>query len=674
VSGPEGSSTQEKGPGAADRPDSSGGSGVGFFEYSQPVSDATTWVPLARKWRPRTFKDVVGQEEIVRALTNAVTADRLAHAYLFSGPRGVGKTTTARLLAAAINCNTSDRPTATPCGTCASCLEVFEGRSMDTLEIDGATHGKVDQARDLIEVVSYAPSRDRRKVFIIDEVHAISSAAFQALLKTLEEPPAHAVFILATTERHKIPATILSRCQRFDFRRLTDDEVADRLADVAGREGFAVVESASAAKKGAPFVEHAALGALAAASTGSLRDGLSLFDQAVARSGGSVTAGDVAALLGAPDRTALVALLASVLSSDRVGVLVGCAELEAAGADARATLHDLTALVRGAVRLAADPAAPPPPGLSEDGALRLVEFARVTPYATLLRLLSLLSESDGTLRRSDVPALAFEVLLLRLAELPRLVGIEEFLSGKTPVPSAVPAQDGAGGARAGGGGGFSSKVSDAAARTGKLVRASDDPASGSEPNYPSKKSSDIAAAPARHAAAGRSPSPSEAEKSSSSDDTPRFVGLTPLEIIPEPLATPDPTGAFRAAVEKRHAQLGAVLEDTSITLEGKVVRIVLDPPSVVVEKRLAEPAVAKILEEAAVLVVGRGGRAVVESATPPGGDLTAAAAAADPAALEKEHLRHKVATDERVKKMMDLFGGEIADIKRDDGASRPKGR
>jgi DNA polymerase-3 subunit gamma/tau len=427
------------------------------------VTDAN-WVPLARKWRPRTFKDVVGQEEIVRALTNAVTADRLAHAYLFSGPRGVGKTTTARLLAAAINCNNSDRPTATPCGTCASCLEVLEGRSIDTLEIDGATHGKVDQARDLIEIVSYAPSRDRRKVFIIDEVHAISSAAFQALLKTLEEPPAHAVFILATTERHKIPATILSRCQRFDFRRLTDDEVADRLADVAGREGFAVVESTSAAAKGKPFVERPALGALAAAATGSLRDGLSLFDQAAARSGGSVTAADVAALLGAPDRTALVALLASVLSGDRVGVLKGCAELDAAGAEPRSTLHDLTALVRGAVRLAADPKATPPPGLSEDGAEELAGFARVTPYQTLLRLLTLLSESDGTLRRSDVPALAFEVLLLRLAELPRLVGIEEFLSGRTPVPSLPPAPGGAGGAGAASGGGFSSKVNGAAER------------------------------------------------------------------------------------------------------------------------------------------------------------------------------------------------------------------
>jgi len=611
-------------------------SAAAFSSTVRVVSDSPAYVPLARKWRPRTFADVVGQEEIVRALTNAVTADRLAHAYLFSGPRGVGKTTTARLLAAAINCNTSDHPTATPCGTCASCLEVLEGRSLDTLEIDGATHGKVDQARDLIEIVSYAPSRDRRKVFIIDEVHAISSAAFQALLKTLEEPPSHAVFILATTERHKIPATILSRCQRFDFRRLTDDEVAGRLADIAGREGFDIVDEGREAKGKKPVVERAALTALAAAATGSLRDGLSLFDQAAARSGSGVTSADVAALLGAPDRTALVTLLGAVLASDRVAVFKGCAELEAAGAEPRATLHDLTALVRGAVRLAADPKAPPPTGLSEEGAGRIRDFARTTPYATLLRLLTLLSESDGTLRRSDVPALAFEVLLLRLAELPRLVPIEEFLSGRTPVPPGA------------------------------------SPAPAPAPSSASKKSS--AASPVETSLESHRGHGARSEAKDSSSDVPRFVGLTPLEIIADPVETPDPAGAFRAAVEKKHSQLGAVLEDASIRLDGKTVWISLDPPSVVTERRLAEPAMAKVLEEAAVAVFGRGARVAVESVSPPAGDLTAAAANADPQTLEREHLKMKVATDERVKRMMDLFGGEIADVKRDGGPDRAKGR
>lgn len=593
----------------------------------------TPFVPLARKWRPRSFADVVGQEEIVRALTNAVSQERLAHAYLFSGPRGVGKTTSARLLAAAINCHSSDRPTPNPCGTCASCQEVLEGRSLDTLEIDGATHGKVDQARELIEIVSFAPARDRRKVFIIDEVHAISSAAFQALLKTLEEPPSHAVFILATTERHKIPATILSRCQRFDFRRLTDIEVADRLADVAQREGLAVGDDP--APSGTTRIERAALLALGSAATGSLRDGLSLFEQVVSRSEAVVTAADVASLLGAPDRTVLAALLASVLSGDRAAVLAGAEKLESAGSDPRATLRDLTALVRGTVRLSADPSSPPPSGLSEEGIARVVEFSRLTPYPTLLRLLTILTESDGTLRRSDVPALALEVLLLRLTELPNLVPIEEILAGRVSTPGA------AAGLPAGGG---------SAPSRARSAAASPAPASVSPSRSP---------APA--------PAPRRAALAKDDDETPRFVGLTPLSIEPDPLPSPDPAAAFREQVERRNSALAAALEESMIRLEGKTVHILLDPPNPVLERRLAEPLVRKSLEEAAAAVEGRGASIVVEGAIPSGGDLAAAAAAADPKELEKENLRKRAASDERVQKVLDLLGGQIVDVRKDEG-------
>jgi DNA polymerase-3 subunit gamma/tau len=581
------------------------------------MSDA--YVPLARKWRPRTFVDVVGQEEIVRALTNSLTNDRLAHAYLFSGPRGVGKTTSARLLAAAINCHVEKRPTPDPCGECVSCLEVLEGRSIDAMEIDGATHGKVDQARDLIEVVSYAPVRDRRKVFIIDEVHAISSAAFQALLKTLEEPPSHAVFILATTERHKIPATILSRCQRFDFRRLTDGEVADRLEEIARREGYGIGDLGPA-RAGAPHVDRAALATLAAAATGSLRDGLSLLDQAVAQSGGRVTVGTVERLLGAPDRSALVALLASILSGSRADVLSGCARLEVSGADPRATLHDLTALVRGAVRLAADPGAALPAGLSEEAARQVGEFSRTTPYETLLRFLALLSESDGTLRRSDAPALAFEVLLLRLAELPRLVPLEELLSGRVPLPVAAP-------------------------------RA---PAAAPAP----------APAPARTAP---QPAASAAPSRAPSEEAPRFVGLTPLSIETEYETGTDPAAAFRAAVEKRNMALGASLDNVSVRVAGRAVALVLDPPDASLERRLAEPGVLRTLEEAAVASLGRGATVSLEAAMPAAGDLSAEAAAADPKTLEKQHLRKKAEDDEKFRRALDLFGGEIAEVRKDEG-------
>ena len=582
-----------------------------------------TFVPLARKWRPRTFTDVVGQPEIVRALTNALTQDRMAHAYLFSGPRGVGKTTSARLLAAGINCRTASGPTPSPCGTCESCVEVLEGRSIDALEIDGATHGKVDQARDLIEIVGYAPVRDRRKVFIIDEVHAISAAAFQALLKTLEEPPSHAVFILATTERHKIPATILSRCQRFDFRRLTDSEVADRLAEIAHREGYAV----DAVEKPAPWVEPAALAALAAAATGSLRDGLSLLDQAVAQTGGRVTAGDVALLLGSPDRTSLVALLVAILAGDRSAVLRGAAELEAAGSDPRATAHDLTALVRGAVRFSADPSAPTVAGISEEGAATLREMAQTTPYSTLLRTLTLLSEAEGMLRRSDVPSLALEVLFLRLAELPGLVSIEEILSSGAALP--LPA----------------ARVSAPPPAAPAATRKAAVPAA--EPRV-------------RPVAPEPRPAPAAVE-------APRFVGLTPLEVAePEPAAVADSVAAFREAVDKRHSNLGAALEDVSVSIDGRTVRLVLDPPSPPLARRLGEPAMKKVLDEAALAVLGPKALVTIESAEPAGGDLTAAAAAADSGTVERENLRNRATSDERVRKILDLFDGEIAEVKPDE--------
>ena len=497
-------------------------------------------------------------------------------------------------------------------------------RSIDALEIDGATHGKVDQARDLIEIVGYAPVRDRRKVFIIDEVHAISAAAFQALLKTLEEPPSHAVFILATTERHKIPATILSRCQRFDFRRLTDAEVADRLAEIAHREGYAV----DAAEKPAPWVEPAALAALAAAATGSLRDGLSLLDQAVAQTSGRVTAADVALLLGSPDRTALVSLLAAVLAGDRAAVLRGAAELEAAGSDPRATTHDLTALVRGAVRFAADPSAPGVAGISEDGSATLRDMARTTPYSTLLRILTLLSEAEGMLRRSDVPALALEVLLLRLAELPGLIPIEEILASGASLP--LPA------ARAAG------------------------PAPVASP-VPAPRPASPPVEPLRRTLA---PEPRPAPASS---ETPRFVGLTPLEVAePEPETVADSVNAFREAVDKRNSNLGAALEDVSVSIDGKTVRLVLDPPSPPLARRLGEPAMKKALDEAAIAILGPKARVVIESAEPAGGDLTAAAASADPGTIERENLKNRAAADDRVRKILDLFDGEIADVKPDE--------
>src|SRR5215510_11131617 len=268
-SGPEGSSDQEAPPCAAGKPE---------LIFSRRAFQRSHRLPmhvaLPRKWRPRTFDDLVGQQAAARTLSNAISEGRTASAYLLTGPRGVGKTSTARILARALNCEKG--PTVHPCGECASCREILaRGDSLDVHEIDGASNRKIENARELIETVRYAPQRDRFRIAIIDEVHMLTAEAFNALLKTLEEPPPHARFLLASTELHKIPATIVSRCQRFAFRALTVPEIAAQLAKVAKAEKIDATPGA--------------LRLLAGAAEGSLRDALSLLDQASTLAGGTVS-------------------------------------------------------------------------------------------------------------------------------------------------------------------------------------------------------------------------------------------------------------------------------------------------------------------------------------------------------------------------------------------------
>src|ERR1044071_9583658 len=249
-----------------------------------------TYQVIARKWRPQTFEEVTGQEPITRTLRNAIEHERLHHAYLFSGARGVGKTTTARLLAKALNCHKADRPTPTPCAMndpqpCASCSEIAEGRSIDVLEIDAASNTGVENVREaIIGSVAIAPARDRYKVFIIDEVHQLSGAAFNALLKTLEEPPPRGVLIMATTEKHRVPDTILSRCQQFEFRTIATAKIAERLRLIAGAEKGSITEEA--------------LREIARAGGGSMRDAQSACDQVMSFSGPKIAATDVETALG----------------------------------------------------------------------------------------------------------------------------------------------------------------------------------------------------------------------------------------------------------------------------------------------------------------------------------------------------------------------------------------
>ncbi|HUJ79761.1 MAG TPA: DNA polymerase III subunit gamma/tau [Nitrospiria bacterium] len=281
----------------------------------------TNYVVLARKWRPQQFDDVVGQEHVARTLSNALTAGRIAHAYLFAGPRGVGKTTMARLLAKALNCQASASPTPTACGQCESCREISQGIAADVMEIDGASSRGINEIRELRERINYAPLKGRRRIYIIDEVHMLTNEAFNALLKTLEEPPPHVVFIFATTELHKVPPTIQSRCQQFLFRRLGRLEIVSRLELIAQREGF--------------VLSPVSLGMIAQAADGSLRDALSLLDQAVAFGGPSIAEEELRQLLGVIDRRQMAELFDALARREGAGALAVIRSLSRQGQDLR---------------------------------------------------------------------------------------------------------------------------------------------------------------------------------------------------------------------------------------------------------------------------------------------------------------------------------------------------
>jgi DNA polymerase-3 subunit gamma/tau len=309
---------------------------------------------LARKWRPRTFAELVGQSHVVRPLVNALDRDRLHHAFLFTGTRGVGKTTLARILAKSLNCETG--VTSTPCGQCGACREVDEGRFIDLIEVDAASRTKVEDTRELLDNVQYAPARGRYKVYLIDEVHMLSGHSFNALLKTLEEPPPHVKFLLATTDPQRLPVTVLSRCLQFHLKRLSVEEIEGQLAKIVGAEA----------------IEHDAvsLRLLARAADGSLRDGLSLLDQAIAFGGGRLAEADVRAMLGTIDQDAVERLLAGLAANDAAGIMGVVAQAVDHGVDCAVLLDELLLALHRVALTQADRALAP-----ADEAERLAKHA-----------------------------------------------------------------------------------------------------------------------------------------------------------------------------------------------------------------------------------------------------------------------------------------------------------
>jgi DNA polymerase-3 subunit gamma/tau len=366
---------------------------------------------LARKWRPQRFDDVVGQIGVTQTLRNAIQRGRIAQSFIFSGARGVGKTTTARILARALNCEHG--PTADPCGTCDACVEIAEGRDIDVIELDAATHTGVDNVREvIIEGLGIAPARDRYKIFIIDEVHMLSNSSFNALLKSVEEPPPHVVFMMATTELHKIPETIRSRSQEFELRTIGARSVADQLARIAEAEQIQA--------------DPDALLLLARSGEGSMRDALSAFDQVIAFAGERITSADVASVLGLIGRDVLMDMAEIVADGRASDVFEAVGRLVESGQDLKLVVRELTGLVRDLMIVSIDPTRLEDPELATD-AERLQALAARFSREDLLRAFDVLARAEQDVRYAAQPRYHLEMALLRWIHLGHLMPIAEVL-------------------------------------------------------------------------------------------------------------------------------------------------------------------------------------------------------------------------------------------------------
>jgi DNA polymerase-3 subunit gamma/tau len=385
------------------------------------------YLVLARKWRPKGFDDLVGQEPITRILKNAIAQGKIAHAYIFSGPRGVGKTSSARILAKALNCK--EGPTPSPCGVCESCTAITDGSSVDVIEIDGASNNSVDDIRDLRERVKYAPSGGRYKVYIIDEVHMLSGSAFNALLKTLEEPPAHVIFVLATTEMKKIPATVLSRCQHMPFRRIASGVIRARLKVIAEAEGITIAA--------------AALGLVARAADGSMRDSLTILDQVSAFSS-DITEESVKSLLGIADFGLLAGISKALIHGDRAEILGTVESLVEQGTDIRAFSKELTQFFRDLLVASVMKKPEEVLDMSAEEIEAVREIVAGSSEDQLTLMLSEIMKSETEVRSSSTPRLAFEMALIRASFLSTLKPISEVIENigrlAGPGPSAATAK------------------------------------------------------------------------------------------------------------------------------------------------------------------------------------------------------------------------------------------
>lgn len=572
---------------------------------------------IARKWRPQTFDEVTGQEPITRTLRNAIEHQRLHHAYLFSGARGVGKTTSARLLAKALNCHKATQPTPTPCRSddpdqCSSCREITESRSIDVQEIDAASNTGVDNVRDaIIASVGIAPARDRYKVFIIDEVHMLSSPAFNALLKTLEEPPPRVVFIMATTEHHKVPETILSRCQQFEFRTIATAKILERLKLIAKAENISIPDDA--------------LREIARTGEGSMRDAQSALDQVISFAGNKIAKDDVEMALGVAGADILKRIMDSIAGNKPAEALAAVDDIVMRGHDLRNFCRDLLAHFRdllitrvsGNEELLESAVCEPP---------ELKRQAEMFSDSDLVRFFHSLSETETKLRAATQPRYQLEIGLVKLMELrgvesineiiQRLAALESNLGGATPSPNKTPS---------GSGGGSSSR----------------------EPERPPAS---LRPAGSSFAAAAVSPAferPYEEQ----------------LEASPSPLAG-SPFERVKATLEsQRKMWLVTVIEGAqAIELTENELYVEFAPETRHFRDTLSKPENIKFVREACREVTGKeiGIRIQVKDSKadnePPSRE--------DEERLEKQRLRELAENSPIAQQIMKTFRGEIVDVRR----------